>query len=159
MRESMPKFWKFILLKGGHVMGERKKVMSTCLGCIGNCGMIYEVEDDRIVKIQGNPESQLTKGHVCPKGLAIETLRSSHERLKKPLKRKGERGEGKWAEISWDEALFYTADRLAQVKQEYGPEAFVVSIGFAGVLAGLDPDIGRFLHCFGSPNRLVTLHD
>ncbi len=140
-------------------MGERRKVISSCLGCIGNCGMIYEVEDDKIIKIQGNPESPLTKGHVCPKGLAIEELRSNPERLKNPLKRTGERGEGKWANISWGEAISEIGEKFGQIKEEYGPEAVVVSIGFSGVLAGLDPDIGRFLHCFGSPNRLVTLHD
>ncbi len=140
-------------------MGERRKVTSSCLGCIGNCGMIYEVEDDKIIKIQGNPESPLAKGHVCPKGLAIEELRSSPERLKHPLKRKGERGEGKRANISWGEAISEIGEKFGQVKEEYGPEAVVVAVGFSGVLAGLDPDIGRFLHCFGSPNRLVTLHD
>ena len=53
----------------------------------------------------------------------------------------------------------YPDIEAVQVKQKFGPEAVVVSIGFSGVLSGLDPDIGRFLHCFGSPNRLVTLHD
>jgi anaerobic selenocysteine-containing dehydrogenase len=140
-------------------MAERKTVIGTCMGCVGNCGMIYEVEENKIVKIRGNPESPLTKGHVCPKGLAIEELRSNPERLLYPLKRTGERGQGKWTRISWDEATTEVADRLLQVKQVYGPEAFVIAIGFTGVIAGLDPDIGRFLHHFGSPNRLVTLHD
>ena len=140
-------------------MGGKKTVISNCLGCIGSCGMIYEVEGDKIVNIAGNGDHPLTKGHVCPKGLAVEEVRSHPDRLRKPLKRTGERGEGKWAEISWDEALSETAERLARTKEEYGPESFVIAIGFAGVVAGLDPDIGRFLHHFGSPNRLVTLHD
>ncbi len=137
----------------------KKVIKSTCLGCIGNCGAIYEVEDNRITDVKGDPDHPLTKGYICPKGLSVEEIRSSPQRLKHPLKRIGERGEGKWAEISWDEALDEIADNLSKIRREDGPEAVAIAIGFSGVLGGLDPIVGKFAHLFGTPNRLVDLHD
>jgi len=139
-------------------MEKSKTVYSTCLGCVGNCGAIYEVENNKIVKVRGDKDHPLTKGYMCPKGMAAEEIRSAPERLKHPLKRIGDKGEGKWAQISWEEATDEIADRLAQVKKEYSAEAVAVADGFSGVLSGLDPDVGKFLHLFGSPNRVVDLH-
>ncbi len=135
-----------------------KVVRSVCLGSISSCGAIYHVEDNRIVKVEGDPEHPLTRGFICPKGVAVEEVRSHPERLLHPLKRVGERGSGKWKQISWDEAIDETATRLAEIKAKYGAESVVGNIGFSGVLAGLDPGIGEFLHEFGSPNRLVCLY-
>jgi len=135
-----------------------KIVKSTCLGCISSCGVICEVEDNRIVKMKGDPEHRLTRGYICPRGSATEEIRSHPERLRYPLRRAGNKGEGKWKRISWDEAIDEIAGRLSEVKAKYGAESFVLNIGFVGVLSGLDPDIGRFLHLFGSPNRFVVLH-
>ena len=140
-------------------MESKKTVYSTCIGCIGNCGAIYEVENNKITKARGNPDHPITKGFMCPKGLAVEEIRSSPDRLKQPLKRTGQKGEGKWAAISWDEAIDEIADNLSSVKSAYGPEAVAVADGFSGVLAGLDPIVSKFVHAFGTPNRLVDLHN
>jgi anaerobic selenocysteine-containing dehydrogenase len=140
-------------------MVDRKTVYSTCLGCIGNCGAIYDVEDNRIVKVKGDRDHPLTKGYMCPKGMAVEEIRSAPDRLLNPLKRVGNRGEGAWAQISWEDAIGEIADRLTRVKNKYGAEAVVIADGFAGVLSGLDPVVGKFAHSFGTPNRLVDLHN
>ena len=139
-------------------MEERKVVHSTCMGCIGNCGAIYEVENNRIVSVKGDPDHPLTKGYMCPKGMAIEEIRSAPERLRNPLKRIGNKGEGKWTQISWEEAIGQIADKLINVKKEYGPEAVVFSEGFIGILGGLEPAMAKFANLFGSPNRMVDLH-
>lgn len=139
-------------------MPNGKVVQSICLGCISSCGAIYHVEDNRIVKVEGDLKHPLTSGYICPRGVAVEEVRSHPERLLHPLKRVGGRGEGKWKQISWDEAIGETATRLGEIKEKYGAEAVVGNVGFTGVLAGLDPDVGKFMHEFGSPNRLVTLY-
>lgn len=136
-----------------------KAVASTCLGCIGNCGVIYEVEDNRIVNAKGDADHPLTRGYLCPRGRAVEEIRSSPERLKYPLKRAGNKGEGKWRQISWDEAMGEIAGKLGTAKEEFGPESFVLATGFAGVLSGFNPVTSKFLHLFGSPNRLEDLHN
>lgn len=135
-----------------------KTVHTTCLGCISSCGAIYQVENNRIVKVEGDPNHPLTRGFMCPKGLVVEDVRSHRERLRYPLKRIGKRGEGKWKQISWDEAIDETAAKLGEVRDKYGAEAVVGNVGAIGVLAGIDPDIGRFLAEFGTPNRLVSLY-
>ncbi|MFH0844421.1 MAG: molybdopterin-dependent oxidoreductase [Pseudomonadota bacterium] len=140
-------------------MEGKRKVNSTCLGCIGNCGAIYEVENNKILKVKGDPDHPLTKGYMCPKGMAVEEIRSAPDRLKHPLKRIGNKGEGKWDQISWEDAISEIAERLSRVKEKYGAEAVVIADGFAGVLSGLDPVVGKFAHSFGTPNRLVDLHN
>jgi anaerobic selenocysteine-containing dehydrogenase len=74
------------------------------------------------------------------------------------LKRVGGRGEGKWKQISWDEALDETASRLTEIRRKYGAEAVAFNIGFVGVLGGLDCDFNKFQSMFGSPNRLVSMY-
>jgi len=140
-------------------MKKRKTIRGTCLGCIGNCGAIYEVENNKIVKVKGDPNHPLSKGYICPRGAAVEDIRSNPERLTHPLKRKGNRGEGKWDYISWEEAIDEIAERLSKTKKEFGAEAISMAVGFSGILAGLDPLIGKFLHLLGSHNRLVDLHN
>jgi len=134
-------------------------IASTCLGCIGNCGAVYEVKDNRITGVKGDKDHPLTRGYLCPRGRAVEEIRSSPQRLRYPLKRAAGKGDGKWRQISWDEAVGEIAEKLGAVREEYGPESFVLATGFAGVLSGFNPVTSNFLHLFGSPNRLEDLHN
>jgi anaerobic selenocysteine-containing dehydrogenase len=136
-----------------------KRIQSTCLGCLGNCGVVYEVENNKIISVKGDPQHPLTRGYICPKGRAVEEARTSPDRLRHPLKRMGGKGEGKWTQISWDEATDEIAAKLGEIKEKHGPEAIALADGVIGVCAGLDPDAGRFLHFLGSPNRLVDTHN
>ena len=138
--------------------GSRKLIHSTCMGCIGNCGGIYEVENNKIVSVKGDPDHPLTKGYMCPKGIVVEEIRSSPERLTHPLKRVGDRGEGEWAQIPWDEAIDEIAEKLTAISKECGPEAVVFSEGYISILGGLEPALTKFSELFGSPNRMVDLH-
>jgi len=66
---------------------------------------------------------------VCIKGATIPDVMYHPDRLLYPLKRLGERGEGRWQRISWDEALDTIAGQLKRIKETYGPEAIHVSCG------------------------------
>lgn len=66
---------------------------------------------------------------VCPKGLTIPDVMYHPDRLLYPLKRVGERGEGKWERISWEEALTTIAGKLKEIKDKYGGDAIHVSSG------------------------------
>jgi DMSO reductase family type II enzyme molybdopterin subunit len=61
----------------------------------------------------------------CQKGVSWHRLLTGKERVLKPLKRAGERGEGKWQEISWDQALTEIADHIIDAIQEQGPESII----------------------------------
>src|SRR4030042_3504006 len=101
----------------------------------GGCGILAHVENGRITRIEGDPESPSSRGTICANGLAqIERL-NHPDRLKYPMKRAGERGEGKWTRISWDEALDSIARKIKETIDRDGPRA----ISFAqGTPKGLD---------------------
>src|SRR5512135_461774 len=84
----------------------------------GGCGLLVHVEDGRIVRIEGDPDSPLNRGTVCAKGIAQVERLGHPDRLKHPLKRVGERGEGKWERISWDEALSLLARQIEDRVQQ-----------------------------------------
>jgi len=88
------------------------------------------VKEGKVVKIEGDPQPPfLSGGMICPKGMAYKQITYHPDRLKYPLKRVGERGEGKWQRISWDEALDTIADKLGQVREKYGPESIALTVG------------------------------
>jgi anaerobic selenocysteine-containing dehydrogenase len=84
----------------------------------GGCGLLVHVEDGKIVRIQGDPDSPLNRGTVCAKGIAQVERLGHPDRLKHPLKRVGERGEGKWERVSWDEALSTLARQIGERLQQ-----------------------------------------
>ena len=99
---------------------------TTCWECSANCGALATVADGRVVDYQPNPAAPHSKGAFCIKGIrGAPGLTYNPNRLLYPQRRIGARGEGKWARISWDEALDEMADRLAEVRRKHGPDAIV----------------------------------
>jgi anaerobic selenocysteine-containing dehydrogenase len=118
-------------------------------GPLPGCGIYAFVKDGRFTRVAGMKECPTNQGAVCPKGQAAPQWVYSPDRLTKPLKRVGAKGEGKFQEITWDEAIAIIADKLKEQKQKYGPES----------LAMLSPArrsycdfMQRFLVAHGSPN-------
>lgn len=137
-------------------MATTKVVRSVCGLCMGNCGVLVTLEDGKAVEIKGDPESPLNQGGLCKIGLASLEYLYHPDRLKHPLKRIGQRGEGKWQQISWDEAFSLTADALNKVKQERGPEAVVMVHGSAK--GPIDTHLVRLANAFGTPNVACADH-
>ena len=95
----------------------------------GGCGILAHVENDKITKIEGDPDSPMNRGTICAKGIAqIERLYHP-DRLLYPMKRAGERGEGRWKRISWDEALDTIAGRMRETIQKEGEKAISFAQG------------------------------
>lgn len=90
----------------------RKKVPFTCLTCNIEDGGIAYVENNRIVKLEGNPAHPGNRGKLCAKGNAGWLHVYDPERILYPLKRAGKRGSGKWKRISWDQALDEVAGKI-----------------------------------------------
>jgi len=113
---------------------ETKTVKSICNACHCTCGVLVHVKNGRVVKIEGDPQHPKNEGAICVKGLAYTQLLYHPDRIKYPMKRVGERGEGKWQRISWDEALDTITAKIKQAKEEYGPESIALSWcdGFRG---------------------------
>ena len=124
------------------------KIYSVCGMCTVRCPIMVEVEKGEVQFIQGNPHVAAMKGAVCPRGSAGPALIRDKERPQAPLIRLGERGEGQWRTVSWDEAFDYVAGRISQIKDKYGPESIALTDR-----GGPFRDIHRaFLRGLGTPN-------
>ena len=131
-------------------MATTQVVKSVCGLCVGSCGVLVTLEEGKAVDIKGDPESPPNQGDLCPIGLASLEYLYHPDRLAYPLRRAGGRGEGKWQQISWDEAFNLAAEALDKVKQEYGPEAVVMVEGSAK--GPMDTHLVRLANAFGTPN-------
>ena len=101
------------------------------------CGIAAHVENGRITKIEPGSFPLIEYDRrVCAMGMARLEYQYHEDRLRHPLRRIGERGEGRWQRISWDEAFDFLAKRLSEVAAQYGPLslAFFSGSGAAGVL-------------------------
>jgi anaerobic selenocysteine-containing dehydrogenase len=108
---------------------ERKMIPSACWNCVTRDAMIGFVEDGRLVKLEGHPDSIRGKGKICAKGGAGVNQLYDPDRVLYPMKRAGKRGSGKWKRISWDEALTELASRLKKLRDEGHPEKFMFHYG------------------------------
>jgi anaerobic selenocysteine-containing dehydrogenase len=125
-------------------------VRSTCRICYNNCGVLVRMKDGFPSAVEGDPENPMSKGRLCPKGLASLEYLNHPDRLKHPLKRTGKRGDGRWEQISWDDALEAVAAGLNRAKETYGVLSVIF---FRGASKGLPDDhLARFANLFGSPN-------
>src|SRR5262245_53430153 len=97
-----------------------------CATCDGFCPVSAKVENGRVVKVTSR-DHPLLKDVICMKGAFAPKILAHPDRLMHPIKRVGARGEGKWARVSWDEAMDDIARRLQVVVEKYGPEAFAVA--------------------------------
>ncbi len=133
----------------------QQEFFTFCHICAGRCAVKATVEDGKVVDIAPDRESGLPN-ELCPvkKGrLSIPEVLDHPDRLKYPLKRIGERGEGKWERISWDEALSTIAAKLLECKDKYGPESVAWCLGEP---KGLEFAFAqRFATAFGTPNVIT----
>ncbi len=106
-------------------------IVKTCCARMdhGGCGLQVHLENGRITKVEGDPDSPLSHGYLCPKGRAQIERINHPDRLHYPLKRTGERGDGKWERISWDEALNTIADKIKETIARDGREAVAFAQG------------------------------
>ena len=128
---------------------------TTCWECSTNCGALATVEQGRVVKYGPNPDAPHSKGAFCIKGIrGAPGLTNAENRLLYPQRRIGARGEGKWARISWNEALDEIADNLADVRRKYGPQAIVGAT--SGAFFSRSVMTALMLRSIGSPNWMIN---
>jgi thiosulfate reductase/polysulfide reductase chain A len=120
-----------------------------CGPCHVRCGMQVQFENGRAVKVQGDPNNPISRGALCRRGQLILEHLYNPARLNFPLKRAGRRGEGKWQQITWDQAMDEIAEKLAKLRDRYGAETLAFSRGTHRTYGWA---MKRFLNLFGSPN-------
>ena len=109
-------------------------VPTTCFNCESACGLLAYVDPDTLSvrKFEGNPEQPGSRGRNCAKGPATLNQVTDPDRILSPLKRVGERGEGKWAQVSWDEALDDIGGRIRAALQEGRNNEVMYHVGRPG---------------------------
>jgi anaerobic selenocysteine-containing dehydrogenase len=125
---------------------------SVCaLDCPDTCALMVHVEDGRAQKLRGDPDHPVTRGFLCGKVAQYLDREYSPERLLHPQKRVGEKGEGRFQRISWDEALDTIAESLQSISRQFSPEAILPYsyAGTQGLLNGAGMD-RRFFHRLGA---------
>jgi anaerobic selenocysteine-containing dehydrogenase len=100
-------------------------VPRTCHLCEAMCGVLIEVDGDRVVSVRPDPDDVFSRGHICPKGPALRELHHDPDRLRQPMRRSGDR----WQAVPWDEALDEAAERLHAVQRAHGKSAVGLYIG------------------------------
>lgn len=122
---------------------------SVCRSCHGGCGVLLHVQDGALVKVEGDRDSPLNHGRLCPIGTVTAELVNHPGRLKYPMRRIGPRGSGRWERISWDDALDEIAARLETIRREHGPWSIALGTGTGRHHIRW---VSRFGHALGTPN-------
>ncbi len=118
-------------------------------GCHGGCGQKLFVKDGRLDRIEGDEKNPWNQGRSCPRVLALKQYMYHPDRITRPLKRIGARGEGKFEPISWDEAFDTCEKRLTEIREKHGAESVIFAQGTGRDIGG---PISFLAYSFGSPN-------
>ena len=101
-----------------------------CHLCEAMCGLVIQTEGDKVTDVRGDKDDPLSRGHVCPKAVALQDIHEDPDRLRKPMKRiRTAPGEYQHVEIEWSEALDLAADALASTIEKQGIDAIGAYFG------------------------------
>ncbi|HUF30565.1 MAG TPA: molybdopterin oxidoreductase family protein, partial [Gemmatimonadaceae bacterium] len=126
--------------------------------CPDTCATLVTVQDGRAVRIQGDPAHPITQGFLCAKVNRYIERTYHSDRLVKPLRRTGSKGAGRFAPVSWDDALDEIAERLRAIIESDGAES-ILPYSYSGTLgliqnSSLDR---RFFHALGASRLARTI--
>ncbi len=122
-----------------------------CRECRAGCGLIARKRDGRVNKIEGNPLHPISEGKTCARGQAALNRLYNPDRLKEPLRRKGERGSGEFESISWDEAISVAATRFNELISA-GRASKISWLGGSAHSSSLNNLIARLMKACGAGN-------
>ncbi|MBZ0334002.1 molybdopterin-dependent oxidoreductase [Marinobacter sp. AL4B] len=131
---------------------ETKHVL--CATCDISCQLVATRKPgEKDYTLTGDLSNPMGPGAICAKGKLAQSTFDHPNRLLHPMKRVGERGEGKWEQISWEQALDEIAQKLTGIIERYGPEALAVTSGpwNCSTESGMTR---RFMNLLGTPNYL-----
>lgn len=137
----------------GTVPGQADDYASVCRQCPAGCGILVRVSEGRAKKIEGNPLHPVNRGKLCARGQAALQDHYHPDRIRQPLQRDGERGSGRFAPISWDQALTLLNERLAGLRTTGQADRLaLLTPPLTGSLATL---VGRFRDGYGCRQHLA----
>ncbi|BBN57000.1 dehydrogenase [Pseudomonas chlororaphis subsp. aurantiaca] len=126
-----------------------------CHLCEAICGLTIETTEvdgagPQITSIKGDAQDSFSRGHICPKAVALQDIQNDPDRLRQPMRRVG----SDWQAIEWDEAFKLVAERLAAIQERHGNHAVAVYQGNPSVHNyGLMTHSNYFLGLLKTQNR------
>ena len=114
---------------------------TSCNLCEAICGVLVTVEDGRVTDIRGDESDPLSRGHICPKAVALRDLQEDPDRLTTPVRRTADG----WQQIGWEAAYELVVGKLAGIQREHGRNAVGVYLG--------NPNV----HSLGALTHLPTM--
>lgn len=125
--------------------------------CPDTCGLLVEVANGQAVSVKGDPDHPSTRGFLCAKMNSYQKTVHHPDRLKSPLLRAGQKGDGDFREISWEKAIGMIAERWQQIIAESGAEA-ILPYSYAGTMGLLQRQAGHpFFHRLGASQLERTI--
>lgn len=97
----------------------------SCNLCEAICGLVVEHDGKQVVSIKGDRDDPLSRGHICPKAIALQDIHQDPNRLTHPIRRDGTT----WTRISWDEAFTEIEQRLGAIRAQHGDDAVALYLG------------------------------
>lgn len=126
-------------------MGGVRTHHGACNLCEAICGLEFRVQDGRILSIRGDAADPFSRGHVCPKAVALKDLHEDPDRLRVPVRRTATG----WEEIGWDQAYAEVASRLVGLRRQHGANSVAVYQG--------NPSVHNYGNLTHAPNFLGLL--
>ncbi|MFJ7282874.1 molybdopterin oxidoreductase family protein [Pseudomonas sp. NPDC099000] len=126
-----------------------------CHLCEAICGLTIETSEVegngvQITSIKGDPLDTFSRGHICPKAVALQDIQNDPDRLRQPMLRVG----SEWQPIEWEDAFSLVAERLAAIQEHHGQNAVAVYQGNPSVHNyGLMTHSNYFLGLLKTRNR------
>jgi anaerobic selenocysteine-containing dehydrogenase len=102
-----------------------RTVYRACNLCEAICGIAIEVKNGEIASIKGDPEDPFSRGHICPKAVALADIHKDPDRLRHPVRRT----DSGWERIGWEKAFDLVASRLKETQRRHGRDAVAVYMG------------------------------
>jgi anaerobic selenocysteine-containing dehydrogenase len=105
-----------------------QRFQRSCPICEASCGLHIEADRDtrEVLRIEGNPDDAISRGHICPKAYALKGVFEDPDRLRRPVRRKPS---GAFEEIGWDDAFGLAAEGIRRVQSAHGDDALGIYIG------------------------------
>lgn len=131
-------------------MTTTKRHYRSCNICEAMCGLVIEHDGARVLSVRADPNDPLSRGHICPKAVALQDFRTDPDRVTRPLLKRGRDFE----EIGWDDAFALAGERIRAVQERHGQDGMALYFGnpnshkFANMLT-----LPRLAKALGTRNR------
>jgi anaerobic selenocysteine-containing dehydrogenase len=107
------------------VSQEERVTYRACHLCEAICGVEIRARGEEILSVRGDAADPFSRGHVCPKAVAMIDVHNDPDRLRGPVRRVGDA----WEPIEWDAAFELVATRFAAIQREHGANALGIYLG------------------------------